>query len=59
MPRKNENGELVEELGSIKRLLALVALKLGATQEEVAVALNLDRSRVSRMLPGIRSAKRP
>ena len=56
-PRNDESASL-DELRAIKRLVALLALKLGATQEEVAVALNVDRSRVSRMLPGIRPTKR-
>jgi hypothetical protein len=48
---------VLEELKSIKRLLGLLALKMRATQEEIGIALRLDRSRVSRMLPGIRPGK--
>jgi predicted transcriptional regulator len=39
------------ELDSIKRLLTLFLLKAGATQEEVAMALSIDQSAVSRMFP--------
>ncbi len=39
------------ELDSIKRLLILLLLKGGATQEEIGTALQIDRSAVSRMFP--------
>lgn len=55
---KTDGAELIKELRNIKRLLGLLALKMGATQEEVGLALNLDRSGVSRMLPGVRTSKR-
>ena len=53
--QKNKVGDLdvqiVNELGEIKRLLTLLLIKAGTSQEEVAVALQTDRSVVSRMLP--------
>lgn len=42
---------ILEELIAIKRLLVFQSLKAGATQKEVASALNLDPSRISRMFP--------
>ena len=39
------------ELNSIKWLLALLLLKAGATQGEIAMALDIDQSVVSRTLP--------
>ena len=37
------------ELDSIKRLLKLLLLKAGTPQGEIAIALDVDRSAVSRM----------
>ena len=42
---------ILNELATIKRLLALLILKAGASQEELGLALQLDQSGVSRMLP--------
>ncbi len=39
------------ELDSIKRLLTLLLLKAGSSQGEVAMALDIDPSAVSRMFP--------
>lgn len=39
------------ELDSLKRLLTLLLLKSGAPQSEVAMALGVDQSVVSRMFP--------
>jgi predicted transcriptional regulator len=44
------NAQLAE-LVSIKRLLVFSLLKSGASQSEVAVALGMDQSGVSRMFP--------
>jgi predicted transcriptional regulator len=41
------------ELTAIKRLMMLALLKSGVTQKEIAVALGVDQSQVSRMLPGL------
>ena len=53
--QKNKVGDLdvqmINELGAIKRLLTLLLIKAGTSQEEVAVALQTDRSVVSRMVP--------
>lgn len=46
-----------KELESIKKLVMLLLLKAGASQDEVGAALGVDRSRVSRMFPGIRIKK--
>lgn len=40
------------ELESIKKLLVLLLLKLGASQSEVAGALGVSQPSVSRMIPG-------
>lgn len=42
--------EILDELGSIKRLLVLALTKQELTQEQIAAALGIDRSAVSRML---------
>jgi len=42
----------LEELIAIRRLLIFGLLKLGATQKEVAAALGVAQSTVSKMFPG-------
>lgn len=45
------NDPMIKELDAIKRLLALLLLKAGTAQSELAIALGIDQSAVSRMLP--------
>jgi len=40
-----------EELESIKRLLFLFLMKTGASQGEIALALQRDQGAISRMIP--------
>jgi len=40
-----------QELTDIKRLMMLLLVKLGATSEEMGLALQVDPSQVRRMLP--------
>lgn len=49
----------LEELEQIRKLIMLLLVKFGATQEEVASALGVTRGRVSQMLStqGIATAK--
>jgi predicted transcriptional regulator len=49
------NGEMED----IRNLLMLLLFKVGATQDEVASALNVTQARVSQMLPtkGIKLAQ--
>lgn len=49
----------LEELENVRKLLMLLLFKLGATQDEVATALNVTPGRISQMMPtrGIRSAQ--
>ncbi len=42
----------LETLEAIKRLLVFALLKAGATQREVAAALGVGQSTVSKMFPG-------
>ena len=42
---------VVRELDAIKRLLALLLVKAGTEQSELAIALGTDQSSISRMLP--------
>lgn len=52
MPRnKTSVDPVLDELDSIKRLLILILLKAGSTHNEIAKAMNIDRSVVSRMVP--------
>jgi DNA-binding MarR family transcriptional regulator len=47
----NKDELLLGELRAIKRLLAVLLMKAGTSQSELALALQMDRSEVSRMLP--------
>ena len=49
--KQSDSSPISDELADIKRLLILLLVKMGASQEELASALQLDRSRVSRMIP--------
>jgi hypothetical protein len=40
-----------KEIEAVKRLLILLLLKLGATSDEIGLALNLDSSRVRQLIP--------
>jgi hypothetical protein len=46
--KTNKEGK---ELETLKRLLMLFLLKFGATPQELALALNVDSSRISQMFP--------
>lgn len=45
------NDTIVTELVAIKKLLVLALVNSGMTQDQVAGALSMDRSNVSRMFP--------
>ncbi len=45
--KKKDNSD--QQLETIKRLLALIALKTGASPEEVAKVLGVNRSRISQL----------
>jgi len=47
----NQTDPLLEEITAIKRLLVLFLMKTGTSQEEISLALEIDRSTISRMLP--------
>ena len=49
--------EKITELESVKRLLMLLLLKLGATSEEIGAALGIDSSGIRKIFP-IRSIKK-
>jgi predicted transcriptional regulator len=50
---RNDAKDVIEaELIAIKRLLVLLLLKAGATQDEVGMALGYSQSKVSRMFGG-------
>lgn len=54
MPRARSStaDPVSAELAAIKRLLVFALLRDGATQKEVASALGVDQSQVSRMFEG-------
>ncbi len=45
------SGPILAELIAIKRLLVFALMKNGASQNDIAPALGLDRSQISRMFP--------
>lgn len=47
----------ISDIERVKRLLILLLLKLGATSEEIGVALGIDSSGVRKMFP-VRSIKK-
>jgi predicted XRE-type DNA-binding protein len=48
---RKEMDQRLSELIAIKKLLVLALLKSGLTQTQVAGALEIDRSQISRMFP--------
>ena len=55
MPKENSDLSRsleLAELVAIKRLLTFALLKFGATQNEVAAALGVSQSTVSKLFPG-------
>lgn len=52
------NAELLKELQDIKRILVIALIRTGASQEEVASALNVNQSSISRMFPKSKKAKK-
>lgn len=50
----NSNDKQLEE---IKRLLMVLLLKLGSNSDEIALALQVDASRVRQILPTSKIAK--
>jgi len=51
MEKSQSLNDVVAELAGIKRLLAFKFLKEGMSQEDVARALGMSQSSVSRMFP--------
>jgi hypothetical protein len=55
MARKTKNTNTQtpseKELNAIKRLLLLFLIKTGASQDELALALQKDQADISRMIP--------
>ena len=49
--KKSSDDPGTVQLDCIKRLLTLLLLKAGASQGEIAMALDVDQSVVSRMFP--------
>lgn len=47
----DKNDAILSELAAIKRLLILLLIKAGTLQSEIAIALNVDRSTISKMFP--------
>ena len=59
IPRKKREiyDPIQNELESIKKLLILILLKSGATQDEVALSLGINQSGISRMFPASKLKK--
>lgn len=50
-PRSDTETSVTSQLDSIKRLLILVLVRLGSSQQDIARALNVNQSSISRMFP--------
>ncbi len=44
-------ADITEELDSIKRLMLLLLVKLGATSDEIGIALEMHPGNVRKMMP--------
>lgn len=59
MAKPDTSGDpVLAELTSIKRLLVFALLQQGMSQDQVAGALGIDQSVVSRMFPGQKTRKK-
>lgn len=54
---KATGDPILAELDAIKRLITLLLLKAGAPQSEIAMALDVDQSVISRMIPARKVTK--
>jgi DNA-binding NarL/FixJ family response regulator len=52
------NDALLLELGDVKRLLILQLLVQGVSQAQIALALGVNQSTISRLVPGVSFAKK-
>lgn len=57
--RKPKGDPVTNELGSIKRLLVLQLITSGIQAKDIASALGVDQSVVSRLVPARKLKKRP
>ena len=55
--RKTDSDPIVTEVEDLKRLMILMLVKMGTPQGEIALALGVDQSSVSRIVP-TRKAKK-
>lgn len=51
------SSDELKELRSIKKLLILLCLKMGATSEEVDKATGMGASNIRTMFPGVKKSK--
>lgn len=56
--RKAKGDPVADELGSIKRLLLLQLITSGVQAKDIAAALGVDQSVISRLVPTRRVKKR-
>jgi hypothetical protein len=47
----NDDDPVLRELRALKRLFAVFLMKAGSSHAEIAIALQIDRADVSRLLP--------
>jgi ParB-like chromosome segregation protein Spo0J len=57
MENASSESLIEKELDSIKKLLVLLLIKAGATQDEIGAALGRERSGISKMFPGLKIKK--
>ena len=49
--KDHEQNPTLKELDTIKRLLIVLLIKAGASQKEIATAIQMDQGNLSRMFP--------
>jgi predicted transcriptional regulator len=58
MPKTDVGAALMQEVAAVKRLLIFKLLRDGASQADVATALGVNQSQVSRMFPSAARKKK-
>lgn len=57
--KRGRKSDEVIELRSIRNLLILVLLKIGATSKDIDLATGMGASNIRRMFPGVKKKVRP
>ena len=58
MANESSLGSIEKEMTAIRRLLVFALIKSGASQDEVAAALGVSQSSISKMFPNVKKSGR-